>query len=117
FRRAPAGIEMIWIIEVDHVPITLVCVRIIVSGVAVGTPVATVDCSNTGIPPAVTRTAPTSHGAVTQGPLPPWGTNGQPVIRCGRAMGATGLPLTVTRANGTIGCACPPWAHITKAFE
>jgi hypothetical protein len=69
----------------------------------VGTHVATLDCSKTGMPPAKIRVAPTSHCAVTQGPLPPVGTNGQPVTICGLAIVAIGLPLTVTRGNGING--------------
>src|SRR5688572_28063937 len=107
---------MKWIVELAHNPLTLVCVRTIFSGVAVGMQVATLVCSSTGMPPAMIREAPINHCAVTHGPLPPVGTNGQPVITCGLATVAIAMPLTVTRGNGTVGCACPPCAHITVAF-
>jgi hypothetical protein len=61
------------------------------------------------------RSAGTIHWAVTQGPLPPGGTNGQPVIMYWLATVVIGIPLTVTRGNGSNGCACPACAHITVA--
>jgi len=40
----------------------------------------------TGWPSDVTRTAPTTHWAVTQGPLPPGGTKGHPAMVYGAAI-------------------------------
>jgi hypothetical protein len=71
---------MKWIIELAHNPLTLVCVRVTFSGVAVGVHVETLVCNNTGMPPAVIRAAPTSHCAVTHGPFPPGDEKGQPAI-------------------------------------
>jgi hypothetical protein len=48
------------------------------SGVPVGTHVATPVMTTTGWPSDVTRTAPTTHCAVTQGPLPAGGAKAHP---------------------------------------
>src|SRR5206468_2026833 len=82
---------------------------------AVGAQTATLVCSNTGAPPAKTRVAPTTHCAVTHGPLPAGGTNGQPAITYGLNIVAIGMSLNSTRGNGTAGCACPAWEHRTVA--
>jgi len=87
------------------------------TGVAVGVHVEVLVCNNTGMPPAVTRVAPTSHCAVTHGPFPPGDEKGQPVMVWRLAMVAIAMPLTVTRGNGVVSCACPPWVHITLAFS
>ena len=49
----------------------------------VGAQTATLVCVNTGCPLARTRVAPTTHCAVTHGPFPPGGTNGQPATTYG----------------------------------
>src|SRR5580693_1892294 len=85
------------------------------SGVPVGTHVATPVRIATGWPSDITCTAPTIHCAVTHGPFPAGGTNAQPATVHGAAMVAIGMPETMTRGLGTVGIACPPCAHITVA--
>jgi hypothetical protein len=54
--------------------------------------------------------------AVTQGPLAAiGGGNAQPATTYGAARVTTGWPLTMTRGETIVGCAWPPWAHITVA--
>jgi hypothetical protein len=48
------------------------------SGVPVGTHTAVPVMTATGCPSEVTRTAPTTHCAVTHGPLPTGGANAHP---------------------------------------
>jgi len=50
------------------------------SGVPVGTQVAIPVIMATGWPSDITWTAPTTHCAVTQGPLPAGGTKAHPAI-------------------------------------
>jgi hypothetical protein len=69
----------------------------------------------TGCPCEKTCTAPTTHCAVTHGPLPAGGTNAQPATAQGAAIVAIGIPDTSTHGLGTVGMACPPCAHITVA--
>jgi hypothetical protein len=82
FSRPAPRVEVIWEINV-HVAMTRVCVTITFSGVPVGAQTATLVCVNTGCPLAKTRVAATTHWAVTQGPFPPGGTNGQPATTYG----------------------------------
>ena len=99
----------------SQVPITRICVAITFSGVPVGAQMAWVVWRSTGAPPAKTRIAPTTHCAVTHGPLPAGGTNGQPTIAYGVGCVTMGCPPTMTRGLGMVGCACPPCMHITAA--
>ena len=82
FSRPAARVEVIWEINV-HVAMTRVCVTITFNGVPVGAQIATLVCVNTGCPLARTRVAATTHCAVTHGPFPPGGTNGQPATTYG----------------------------------
>jgi hypothetical protein len=84
FSRPAARIEVIWEVNV-HVAMTRVCVTITFNGVPVGAQIATLVCVNTGCPLARTRVAATTHCAVTHGPFPPGGTNGQPATTYGTA--------------------------------
>jgi hypothetical protein len=84
FSRPAARIEVLWEINV-HVAMTRVCVTITFNGVPVGAQIATLVCVNTGCPLARTRVAATTHCAVTHGPFPPGGTNGQPAMTYGAA--------------------------------
>ena len=69
-----------------------------------------------GWPLDVTRTEPTVHMPVMHGPLATIGGGRvQPTTAYGGAMVTVGCPITVTRGLGTVGCACPPWEHITVA--
>jgi hypothetical protein len=77
FGRPTARVEVKWEINV-HVAMTRVCVTMTFNGVPVGAQSATLVCVNTGCPLARTRVAATTHCAVTHGPFPPGGTNGQP---------------------------------------
>src|SRR5260370_29720020 len=85
------------------------------SGVPGGTQVAMPVMITSGWPMEVTRTAPTVHWAVTQGPLPAGGTKAHPATVYGAAMVAIGMPDTRTRGLGTMGTACPPCEHKTVA--
>src|ERR1700722_20304853 len=69
----------------------------------------------TGWPWDSTRTAPTIHCAVTQGPFPAGGTKAHPATAYGAATVAIGIPDTSTIGLGTVGIACPPCAHNTVA--
>jgi hypothetical protein len=82
FSRPAARVEVIWEVNV-HVAMTRVCVTITFKGVPVGAQIATLACVNTGCPLARTRVAATIHCAVTHGPFPPGGTNGQPATTYG----------------------------------
>ena len=86
-----------------------------ISGVPVGTHVATPVMITTGWPIEVTRTAPMIHCAVAHGPLPAGGANAHPATMYGAAIVAIGIALTSTRGLGAVGIACPPWAHVTTA--
>jgi len=80
-------------------------------GVQVAVPVKIAN----GWPSDVTRAAPTTHWAVTHGPLPVGGVKAQPATVYGAEIVAIGIPDTVTRALGTVGRACPPCAQSTVA--
>ena len=69
----------------------------------------------TGCPIEVTLIAPTTHCAVTQGPLPGGGTKAHPATTYGAAIVAIGMPVTVTRGLGAVGVACPPCEQRTVA--
>jgi len=84
-------------------------------GVPVGTQTAVPVSRASGWPMEVTCTAPTTHWAVTQGPLPAGGTNAQPATIYGAAIVAAGWPATRTRGLGVVGMADPPCAHKTTA--
>jgi len=77
-------------------------------GVPVGTHTETPVRMATGCPIDKTCTAPTTHCAVTQGPLPGGGTKAHPATAYGAAMVAIGIPETITHVLGTVGIACPP---------
>jgi hypothetical protein len=85
------------------------------SGVPVGVQRATPVMMTTGWPREVTRTAPTVHWPVTQGPLPAGGTKAQPATTYGAAMVVMGMPETKTRGTGAVGWAWPAWAQRTMA--
>jgi hypothetical protein len=89
-RSTAAIIKTEWIIHLTHVAVTRVWVTITFNGVPVGAHTARLVCVNTGCPPASTRVAATTHCAVTHGPLPPGGTNGQPATTYGGACVVTG---------------------------
>src|SRR5580765_7530250 len=91
------------------------CAATGINGVPVGKQVETPDWIAIGCPCDNTRTVPTIHCAVTQGPFPGGGTNAQPATAYGAAMVAIGMPETKTNGLGTVGTACPPCAHITVA--
>jgi hypothetical protein len=62
-------------------PVTLVWVTVIMRGVPFGAHIAWLSSSNTGIPFDITRVAPVTQVAVTQGNgLPAGVTKGQPAI-------------------------------------
>lgn len=85
------------------------------SGVPVGAQTDAPDKSASGCPDEVTRTAPTTHCPVTQGPLPAGGTKAHPATVYGAEIVATGIPDTVTIGLGAVGIAWPPCAHVTTA--
>jgi hypothetical protein len=86
------------------------------SGVPVGAQTAWLSNSRSGCPSAVTRVAAVTHCAVTHGPLPLGGGGiAQPATTYGAVAATTGWPPTVTRGTTTVGCACPPWLHMTCA--
>lgn len=93
----------------------LVCATMGISGVPVGTHTARPVMIATGCPIEVTRIAPTTHSAVTQGPLPAGGMKAQPATTYGVAIVAIGMPVTVTRGLGAVGMACPPCEQRTVA--
>ena len=68
-----------------------------------------------GCPCDNTRTAPTTHCAVTHGPLPAGGTKAHPATICGGAMVAAGMPETSTTGLRAVGDACPPCEQSTVA--
>lgn len=80
-----------------------------------GTHIATPVMIASGCPIEVTCTDPTTHCAVTHGPLPAGGTKAQPAIVYGAAIVVAGIPATRTRGLGTVGIAWPPWEHSTVA--
>jgi hypothetical protein len=47
--------------------------------------------------------------------LPAGGAKAQPATVHGPATVAIGIPETITTGLGTVGIACPPWAHRTVA--
>src|SRR5208283_526316 len=98
-----------------HVAIARVWASTGTRGVPVGTQVASPVMITTGWPIEVTRTAPTVHCAVTQGPLPAGGANAHPATAYGAAIVVIGMPMTSTRGLGAVGMACPPCEHITSA--
>jgi len=69
----------------------------------------------TGCPIEVTLIAPTTHWAVTQGPLPAGGANAHPATAYGAAIVAIGMPVSVTRGLGAVGMAFPPCEQRTVA--
>jgi hypothetical protein len=93
---------------VTHVAIARIWASTGMSGVPVGTQVATPVMITTGWPIEVTRTAPTSHCAVTHRPLPAGGANVHPATMYGAAIVAIGIAVTSTRGLGAVGIACPP---------
>ncbi len=68
----------------------------------------------TGMPPDVTRVAPTVHWPVAQGGLPLL-ARAQPAMTYAVAVVAIGWPDTFTRSDGAEGVACPACEHITVA--
>jgi hypothetical protein len=99
-----------------HVAVTRVCVTVIISGVPVGTQSAWLSSNNKGCPFDVTRNADVMNCALTHGPLAAGGGgNAQPATRYGVLIVTVGMPFTVTRGLGTLGCAWPPCEHITVA--
>src|SRR5664279_1403418 len=93
----------------------MVCAATGKSGVPVGMQIAIPVMIATGCPCDNTCTAPTTHCAVTHGPLPASGTNAQPATTYGAAMVAMGMPDTRTTGLDTVGRACPPCEHSTVA--
>lgn len=86
------------------------------TGVPLGAQIAWLLNTTKGCPFEVTRVEPTSHWAVTQGPLAAGGGGrAQPATTYGAAIVTVGWPLTVTRGFGAVGCACPPCEHSTVA--
>ena len=87
-----------------------------IRGVPFGVHIAWLSINKTGIPFDITRVAPLTHCAVTQGMgLPAGVVNGQPATVCGEGCITIGWPLTVTRGLVTVGWACPACAHRTVA--
>src|SRR5689334_17361040 len=87
-----------------------------ISGVPVGAQIAWLSSSSSGWPLEVTRVAELTNCAVTHGPLPAVGGGSvQPAITYGLAMVTVGMPLTVTRGLGTVGCAWPACEQSTVA--
>jgi hypothetical protein len=77
-----------------------------INGVPVGTQMAWLSISNTGIPLDRMRTDPVTNCAVMQGPFAAMGGgNAHPAITYGVGMFTMGCPLTRTRGLGTVGCA------------
>src|SRR5260370_37275376 len=99
-----------------QIAVARVCVAAMMSGVPVGAPTAMLLRITNGWPLDVTRTEPTVHCPVTQGPFAAGGGgNAQPATTYGAAIVTVGCPMTVTRGFGTVGCACPPGDHRTVA--
>ena len=87
-------------------PNTLGCVTATINGVPVGTQIAWLSISNTGMPFDRTRTDPVTNCAVMQGPLATMGGgSAQPAITYGVGMFTMGWPLTITRGLGMVGWA------------
>src|SRR5205807_8520221 len=107
---APA-IKVERIVNLHHVPFTRTWVIRMFSGVPGATQTAWLSCSRTGAPPAVTRNAPVTQLAVTQGGL---GTlaRAHPAMTQGAVCVTMGWPPTVTRGKGAVAWAWPPWAHM-----
>lgn len=96
-------------------PVTLVCVTVIINGVPFGTHIAWLSSNSTGIPFDITLVAPVIQLAVTHGMGPPGVEKGQPAITYGIGCSTIGCPLTSTLGLGEVGCAWPACAHITVA--
>src|SRR5688500_12529513 len=98
----------------DQRALARICVATMVVGVPVGAQTAWLLCTRRGCPFETTRVVPTSHCAVTQGPLAAGGGgNVHPATTYGAASVTVGCPLTVTRGFGTVGCAWPACVHST----
>jgi hypothetical protein len=103
-------------IGVPQVPVTLVCVTTVISGVPVGTQIAWLSNSSSGCPVDVTRVDPITNCAVTQGPFPAGGGGiAQPATVYGAVSNTVAIPFIVTRGLGTVGVACPACAQSTVA--
>jgi hypothetical protein len=86
-----------------------VCATIGATGVLVGAQSAWPVNSSSGTPLVKTRVAPTTHAAVTHGPLAAGGGgSAQPATIQGAIMVTVGWPPTSTRGFVTVGVACPP---------
>jgi hypothetical protein len=83
-RGASFVVESEGVFNIHHVPVTLVCVTVIISGVPLGIQMAWLSSSSTGMPVEVMRVAPVTHWAVTQGNgLPAGVRKGQPATTNG----------------------------------
>jgi len=90
-------------------PVTRVCVALTTSDVPVGTHTAWLSDKRSGCPFDVTRTADVMNRAATHGPFAAGGGgSGQPAITYGGVGITVGIPDTVTRGFGAVGCAWPP---------
>jgi hypothetical protein len=98
-----------------HIPVTLVCVARIITGVPFGAQTAWLSNNKTGIPLEVTLVAAVTHWAVMQGLGAPEILNGHPATINGAGRVTMGCPLTITRGFVTVGWACPACAHCTVA--
>jgi len=83
--------------------VTLSCVAKIMSGVPLGTQIAWLSSSKTGIPLEVTLAAAVTHWAVIQGTGEPDTLKGHPATTNGAGKVTMGCPLTITLGLGWVG--------------
>jgi hypothetical protein len=86
-----------------HIPVTLVCVARIITGVPFGAQTAWLSNNKTGIPLEITLVAALTHWAVIHGLGAPETLNGHPATINGAGNVTIGCPLTITRGFVTVG--------------